>query len=510
MKLDLSNVPNKIGCYLWKDKNHKVIYVGKAKDLQKRMKQYFRNDVDGKTLTLRKHIAHFDYVLAPTEHDALLLELNLINKYEPKYNIKLRQARRYPYIKLYTSSPVRLAISYTYKKDKNKYFGPFPRGLSPRKMVKLLENVYPIATCKNKGKNKPCTNYQIGKCLGYCVGNVSQEKKDTLVKDIVNFFKGDNQKVIEKLNKNIEFYKSKYMYEDASENHDLIEFVKLYEGKQNTVFEKNVNRDVVGFYLKDGILSVSIGFIRNGDLTLMDNNLVRTYEFNEKESLANYLNQFYIKTMNPKEIFLPFELEISSDSIIVVPKIGQKKKIIETLTQHAEEQYKTKIDKFLIEEERFKRVNEMLNEITGLSNIEHIEMIDITSIQGSNQKGAVVSFRNGLPDKTHYRKYNLPDGMDDYRNIYETTYRHFNRKINENLALPDLFIIDGKHQINNARKALDDLGIHVPIIALVKNEKHKTEKIFLESKEEIKIEDKSLLNYLGRIQEEAHRFTIKK
>ena len=242
----------------------------------------------------------------------------------------------------------------------------------------------------------------------------------------------------------------------------------------------------------------------------MENNIVRVYEEKIEESLESYLNMYYAKTMNPKEVFIDQEVVFAVDSKIVVPLKGQKKRIVETLNQHAQEQYKTKIDKFLIEEERFKKVNEKLNQITGLAGIEHIEMVDITSSYGSKQKGAVVSFRNGKPDPTHYRKYNLPDGMDDYRNIYETTYRHFNRKVNDNLPIPDLFIIDGKHQIKNARKALNDLGIHVPIISLVKDSKHKTDKIFLEEGKEVRIDDRSLLNYLGRIQEEVHRFVIRK
>lgn len=510
----LNSVPNNPGVYLWKDKYGEIIYVGKAKNLQKRMKQYFQKNISLKTQVLVKNIDSFDYFISSSEMDALLQEINLIDKYNPKYNVKLKEAKSYPYIKLIIKeTKITLSLTKIYKKDNSFYFGPFPEGFAPSKIIKLLKETYPINKCLSPKKGKPCINYQLNKCLGECVGNIDKNQVKIIGEEIKSFFSGNLDIVRNKLILKMEENTKALRYEESIKIKSSIELIEQYKQKQKTIFKDSINRDVISFTQEKGIISLSISHIRYGNNTNTSNFLLNSFSIEPIETVEQFLLKFYKISIIPSEIITSFNTNINellNIKLVFNPKEGIRKSILNNTIEHSKNKLKENFYQFEIESRRYERSIDKLKKILNLKkDIKTIEMIDISNLGNKNQVGVIVSFQDGKPNRNLYRKYNLLNGQDDYNSIFEVTFRHFNRKIIENKELPDLFIVDGKNQINNAQKAIEKLNIEIPIIGLVKNSKHRTSSIFNLNKETINLDAELELNLLlSSIQSEVHRFAI--
>ncbi len=526
-KVDLSNVPESPGCYLWKDIDGEVIYVGKAKNLKKRMNQYFANNVSLKTNLLVKNIDSFDYIVVPTEQDSLLTELSLIKKYKPKYNIKLKQTNSYPYIKL-SKSPLQIEVIREIRnkeKGRNvKYFGPFPSGYNPFKVKQIVESTFKIGKCLNPKSNKPCLNYQIGICPGYCINNISLEYEDETFKKVNNFFLGSVNETIKIIEDKIKNYSEKLLFEEAKKMHESIKIISSYRENQKVIFEnQKLNLDIIGFFKKDNVVSIYIYFIRGGNLINTESLIFNDFEIDNKITFINFLNRYYLNKYIPNEIVISESLlselgesykdDLSIELKIKSSKKGKIKSLVDFVSEQANKNYD--LEGNILREKKL-RVEENIKQLKEISNIKKvnlIEAVDISNIQGSSHVGAVVSFLNFEPNKSGYRKYSIEkEHQDDFGSIYEVTYRHFRRKLINKDELPEIYLVDGKYQVNYAFKALEELGLEnsVKVLGLVKNKKHSIEYIFDKDLKRIELKDKNDLKLLlGNIQDEVHRFVIK-
>ncbi len=526
-KVDLSNVPESPGCYLWKDIDGEVIYVGKAKNLKKRMNQYFANNVSLKTNLLVKNIDSFDYIVVPTEQDSLLTELSLIKKYKPKYNIKLKQTNSYPYIKL-SKSPLQIEVIREIRnkeKGRNvKYFGPFPSGYNPFKVKQIVESTFKIGKCLNPKSNKPCLNYQIGICPGYCVNNISLEYEDETFKKVNNFFLGSVNETIKIIEDKIKNYSEKLLFEEAKKMHESIKIISSYRENQKVIFEnQKLNLDIIGFFKKDNVVSIYIYFIRGGNLINTESLIFNDFEIDNKITFINFLNRYYLNKYIPNEIVISEALlselgesykdDFSIELKIKSSKKGKIKSLVDFVSEQANKNYD--LEGNIVREKKL-RVEENIKQLKEISNIKKvnlIEAVDISNIQGSSHVGAIVSFLNFEPNKSGYRKYSIEkEHQDDFGSIYEVTYRHFRRKLINKDELPEIYLVDGKYQVNYAFKALEELGLEnsVKVLGLVKNKKHSIEYIFDKDLKRIELKDKNDLKLLlGNIQDEVHRFVIK-
>lgn len=515
LEINWQDIPQNPGCYLWKDKDNKVIYVGKAKNLRNRMKSYFSGVQSSKTAILVKNISGFDYQVTPSEVDALLLEQNLINKYEPKYNIRVKRGRVYPYIEITSGLNKEIKTTAKISNNGSKYYGPFPDGVgSAYRIAKLLRETYPLNKCLNPGKNKPCLNYQLGLCMGQCVKEVKESDYKHILSELNSFFNGNTKPMEKILKQKIEVNSAKLMFEEAAKLNNKLHLLDAIAQKQKIIFKDSKHRDVIGFFSTKDILSITISFIRFGNLLSSANYLLEIIG-DKNDLIESFLLNYYQSNLIPDEIILDFDSSLLSKTIkakFINPIKGIKKELLKNSVLNAELKLKTGKDKMLFEKEKYQKAMKELNEYIHLNNLSTIEMVDISSLGGKDQVGVVVAFKNGNPDKSLYRKYIIDstDKMDDYQAIYEVTYRHFRQKLLKKLPLPDLFIVDGKHQIQFAKKALIELKLDVSLIGLKKNKHHETEALFTIDQKQFKLQQRSSLYItLGIIQDEVHRFAIK-
>ncbi len=504
-----TNVEDTYGCYLWKDNHGEVIYVGKSKKLKSRMLQYFANNVSSKTKVLVQNIDSYEISMASSEKDALLLELSLISKFNPKYNIRLKDNRKYPYIYIEQREKINVAVTNNYKKKEGRhYFGPFPEGYSAYRIVKFLKNVFPINNCTKKGQ--PCLNYQLGLCLGYCVKKVTKEEKQAVFNKILNFLNGNTKEVIKNLETKLEFLSRGQRYEDALKLREELEFIQGYNNIQNIIFKDNLSKDFIAYSIKDNIISLSITFVRNGQVTNTFNNIFKSYSLNNISSVEEYLVRFYNTKLIPDQIVTSFETninEVINCDFLTNPKSGIRHEILQTVIKHSEQVLNAQMNIVDLTDTHYLKAIGELETFLNI-NIKEIVILDISNLSGKNQVGGVINYSNGQLNKTKYRKYILEDGQDDYKNIYNVTLRHFKNIKNNNNNYPDLIIIDGKYQINNCTDALKELGIEgIKVISLIKDSKHKTNKMFYND-EIFEIQDKEVFEFLSMLQHEVHRFTI--
>ncbi|CRX37286.1 / uvrC / Excinuclease ABC subunit C /:162897 Forward [Candidatus Hepatoplasma crinochetorum] len=519
-KEQLKNIPNTPGCYLWKDSNGFVIYVGKAKKLRNRMLQYFDpKDTQLKTKLLVKQIADFDYMLVKNEIESLILELELIKKYNPKYNIRLKNQKSYPYI-LFSKEPMlRLELTNKFLKNKRdaKYFGPFPDGYSANKIKKIIESIYPVSKCLNPHSGKPCLNYQMGICAGYCFKNKEEIDTNKIVKEVENFFKGTGNQLKKIIIDKIRIYTEKEMYEQAQSLYNLLPILEKYHEKQQILFNDNIARDVLNFFFANDILVIVILHIRYGKLINKTTEVISIKKINYQniESLIeHFLYHYYQKNLIPNTLIIPFKTGLTKlidFQKVIIPKQGRLKDILALAKNEAKQLYNQSEVKVKQNEDQFIKAEKELEKILKTNNLNIIEGCDISNLAGQNQVGVVISFLNYQKNPSMYRKYHLEEFQNDYQAIYEVTYRHFRQKLIKKEQLANLFIVDGKHQLDNAKKALIELNLYpkIKIIGLVKDKKHNTAKIITEDKKEFIIENKSPLYFLlGGFQDEVHRFAI--
>ncbi len=513
--IDWNNIPNVPGVYIWKGDEGQVLYIGKAKKLKQRMQQYFRDDLPPKNKLLVKNIVDFDFQVCASEIDALLLEETLINEYEPKYNIKIKSAKKYPYIQLKKTGDVSLRVSHSLRFSKgSKFYGPFPDGFGARKIINIISSVLPLDECLAPNSGKPCLNYEMGRCLGKCKGEVNDHEKEFVINQVEEFFKGKTDFIVNKLKERIEKNNELLNFEESKKLVDNLLFVeKLNEQKTNS-FKDVKHRDIINYYIEGDIVSISIMYVRFGTVNLTNNFISKEINHDPKELLESFVYRYYRKNMIPDEVVVPFELEWKNEVGIKfnTPSSGMRKDLLELVALNAKESYINNVDSYLNKMAGYEEAINFLKEKVVDKPINEIEMVDISSTMGSEQVGAIIRFRDGEPYKEAYRKFiiNSTEKMDDYASTEEVVRRHFTRLINDTRRLPDIFIVDGKFQLTNAKKIFDEIGITgVTLIGLIKDEKHKTNAIINEELEIIELDKKSKTYlFFSRLQEEVHRFVI--
>ncbi len=511
----LKLVPHEPGCYLMKNKNGVIIYVGKAKDLKNRLNSYFHQSHTGKTGKLVSEIADFEYIVVGSETESLILEMNLIKKHDPKYNILLRDDKSYPYIELSMEKVPRLSIvrNVKLKKNKSRLFGPYPNVLAAKKTVNLLNRIYPLRKCKTYGK-KPCLYYHIGQCLGYCTYDIPKEKINEMEKGIIKFLKGDSSEVESKIKEEITVESEKMNYEKALELKELLDYIDITLVKQKVELNDEIARDVFGYYCDDNYLSVFVFFIRNSKILGHHHNIIPLIDTKEEE-FTRYIAKFYDKQVLPKEILVPdiTEINLLEDYLKVdvkIPQKGVKKKLINMASDNAKRELEEKMTLIIRNEERTGGANEELRRLLDLDVLDRIELFDNSNLFGTFNVSGMVVFIDGRPAKNEYRKYKIStDKNDDYGTMHEVIYRRYFRVLKDNLTRPDLIIVDGGiGQMNIAKEVLDSLNLDIKIVGLKKDDKHATNAL-ITFDGEIPIEKRSnLFHYLERMQDEVHNFTI--
>lgn len=515
IKQKLTLLPKLPGCYLMKDITGTIIYVGKAKNLKNRVTSYFRGEKTGKTKALVSNIATFEYIVTESEKEAFLLEINLIKKYDPKYNIIFRDDKTYPYIKLEYDKYPKLEIVRPRKKisRKNvKLFGPYPSAFAARNIVNMLNRIYPLRKCSTFS-DKPCLYYHIGECLGYCQKNVSKEKTDEMVKEITSFLNGNYDDITKKLKKEMLEASEKLNFERAKELKELIEYITIVLEKQKIDLNDNVDRDIFNSYEYKDFISLQVLHLRNGMLVSRNSYIYEQTEEKE-EVLSNFILSFYNKNDLPKEILVPdyLDLTLLSDTLnvkVLSPTRGVKKHLIDMAKENAKIKILEKFDLIKNDLNRSVHANEELSKLLNI-NIHRIESFDNSHLFGDYTVSGMVVFVDGKMSKKDYRKYKIKgNAKDDYHLMQEVIERRYSRAINDNLILPDLILVDGGLiQINAAKEILDNLCLDIPVYGMQKNDKHRICALVNEEKEiEIK-KNSDLFHYLEKISEEVHRFAI--
>ena len=515
---ELSLVPHLPGCYLMKNKDNIVIYVGKSKNLKNRLSSYFNREHTGKTMMLVREIDHFEYIVTNTEMESLLLEINLIKKYTPKYNILYRDDKSYPYIELTDEKVPRLRIirRINVKKIKNNLFGPYPNVGAARHVVEILNRVYPLRKC-NTYEKRECLYYHIGECLGYCTKNIDEEIIKEMKTEIISFLNGNTKVLTNKLKEKMNTYSNNMEYEKALEYKELLNYINITTEKQKVDLDDKVNIDVVGYYSKDNYISIQILFIRGGKLLDRNRNIFPMIG-DEEEELSNYLLNFYSKNVsNPKEILVPNNIDTNTFSELfnikfITPVKGEKKKILSLAEDNARIYYEEQMTYIKRDEDKITNALNELKEKLNIPSVDRIELFDNSNLFGSFNVSGMVVFKMGKPSKNDYRKYKITNDVnDDYGTMKEVIYRRYFKVLKENTELPDLIIVDGGiGQINVAREVISSLGLKIEVCGLKKDNTHSTNMLLgKDPLEEIKIDKQSdLFLLLTKMQDEVHNFTI--
>ncbi|MEG1370198.1 MAG: excinuclease ABC subunit UvrC [Carnobacterium sp.] len=515
----LALLPNQPGCYLMKDKNGTIIYVGKAKVLKNRVRSYFRGSHDTKTERLVSEIADFEYIVTGSNIEALLLEINLIKKNDPKYNIMLKDDKTYPFIKITNEKYPRLLITRKVLKDKATYFGPYPDVKAANETKKLLDKLYPLRKCKVL-PNRVCLYYHLGQCLAPCIQEIPKETYTEMVEEIKRFLNGGYQEVKQEIEEKMEQASLNLEFEKAAEFRDQINSIVTTMEQQKMTSADFVDRDVFGYAVDKGWMCVQVFFVRQGKLIERDVSLFPFYNEPEEDFLA-FIGQFYQKNHHfiPKEILIPKDSDAKSVEAVVSanvlqPKRGQKKELVKLANKNAAVSLSEKFSLIEKKEERTYGAVKKLGDAMNIPLPSRIEAFDNSNTMGVDPVSAMVVFLDGQPARNEYRKYKIKTvvGPDDYASMREVIYRRYARVLKEDLPLPDLVVIDGgKGQVDAAREVLENqLGLDIPIAGLAKDNKHRTsELLFGPELQTIPLKRNSQEFFLlQRIQDEVHRFAI--
>ena len=518
LKEKLAQVPDSPGSYQMKNKDGVIIYVGKAKNLHRRVNSYFNRTQTGKTLKLVSEIDDFTYIVTSTELEAFLLEINLIKEYDPKYNILLKDDKSYPYIE-YVSSPYpKLKVSRylsVKKKDHKKLFGPYPNAYAARRIVNLLNRLYPLKKCEGNPK-KVCLYYHISECLGYCEKKVDPEKLKSMEEDILGFLNGNDKILIDKIHEKMEEYSKALNFEMALELKKELDYINVVLARQKITIQDYTNRDVIGYYFDRGYIAVQILFLRNGKIVGGHSDLFSVVSSLE-EDMENYITKFYMKHEIPKEILMPKELitDVLNEYFehkLLTPQKGQKKKILDMALENAKILHDNEFEMTRQKEDSAIEANEELRRLLHLEILDRIDLFDNSNLFGSWSVSGMVVFKNGVPAKNEYRKYKIEyDKNDDYDMMREVIYRRYQRALVEKSELPNLIIVDGGiGQIHACKEILEQLNLNIKVCGLKKNDKHRTNDLVDgDTLELLEIpKDSPLFHYLTRMQDEVHRFTI--
>ena len=510
----ISNLKHLPGVYLMHDKNDNIIYVGKAKDLQKRVSQYFLRPQVGKVMKMVQNVEYFETIITANEKEALVLEMNLIQTHYPRYNILLKDGSHYPYIALSKKGDPYLSIK---RNDKDKkhfdYFGPYPNSSAAYDLITLLNKIFPIRKCSNLA-HQTCLYFHMGTCLAPCVNKIEESVYDEIREEIKSFMRGNNQKQIAELKKKMLDASENQEYEMANEYKKTIQAIEHLNTNQNVEMNDKTDRDIFAFAMREGYLSLAVFLYRKG--ILLGKQVFVVEEFGDpEEEVADLILQFYQKQPTPNEVIINNNniVELLNDLLDCSVNSVSKGKLLE-LVISAKENANNALDEYFLSAKLDDSKLELLEELGRIINIPtplHIELFDNSHIQGSSPVGAMVAFINGEPAKKLYRKFKIEheEARDDLKSMEEITYRHYSRLVNEKQKLPDLILVDGgQNQINVTLKALKDAKADVPVFGLVKNDKHQTRGLMDDKGNIYPIENKSIFFLLTRMQDEVHRFAI--
>ncbi|KHD37721.1 excinuclease ABC subunit C [Clostridium acetobutylicum] len=544
----LKNLPDKPGVYIMKNSLGEVIYVGKAKILKNRVRQYFRNSKNHseKVKAMVKNISEFEYIVTDSEIEALILECNLIKKYKPRYNILLKDDKHYPFIKVTMNEDFpRIIVTRNMVKDGSKYFGPYPDVSAVHETVDLMRRIFPIRTCKKyikeNGENiRPCLNYHIKRCNAPCAGLISKEEYGEIIKKAIGLISGKNNDIIRELKEEMEKASMNLDFEKAADLRDKMLAAQKVTEKQKIIIGNFENEDYISLYSDEKDSCVQVFFLREGKIVGREHFIVEnTAGENEGDIIGEFIKEFYSGTAYvPKSIYASagedlnllenwLTMKRGSKVEIKIPQKGEKKDIIEMVKRNS----KITLEKFKIKLLSDKRLNENIliemTEVIGLEEVPHrIEAYDISNIQGVDSVGSMIVFEEGKPKNSDYRRFKIKTvkGANDYDSMREILTRRFkhgleevNSIVNKNLSLsagkfcvfPDLILMDGgKGQVNIALEVLKEFNIDIPVCGMVKDDRHNTRGIIYNNNEIDIKSNRKIINFVTRVQDEVHRFAI--
>lgn len=512
LKKKLSLLPDSPGVYLMKNMAGQVIYVGKAKILKNRVRSYFTGSHDQKTQRLVSEINDFEYILTSSEVEALILECNLIKKYNPYYNIMLKDDKSYPYILITAEKHPRILVTRQVSKKKGKYFGPYPNATAARETARLLNRLLPLRKC-NQIPAKPCLYYHIGQCQGPCFQLVQGTDYEEVLEKAQQFLRGNQKSIIQWLGKRMNEAAEAYQFEAAREYRDLIADLRKINEKQNVTLNDFKNKDIIAYAHSEELLSIQVFCFRQGKLVTRDGFIFPYYEEPE-EAFITFLVQYYSHNAAiPDEIFIP---ELSFASVgdllpVIVPKRGKNRELINLAISNAQTILE---EKLTLEREQNKEISDLLSGLSETLHIpraETIEAFDISSLSGTNIVAGMIQFQAGKPCRSNYRKFNiepLPGNNDDTAYMQHIIWRRYSRLQREAQPLPDLILVDGGNEhVKAAQTALKKLSLNIPVAGMVKNERHETRSLINQKGLELDLSP-NLFHFIQRIQDEVHRFAI--
>jgi len=518
IKSKLELLPTSPGCYIHKDKNGTIIYVGKAKNLRNRVRSYFRGSHDTKTEALVSEIVDFEFIVTESNIEALLLEINLIKENKPKYNIMLKDDKSYPFIKITNERYPRLIITRQVKKDGGLYFGPYPDVGAANEIKRLLDRIFPFRKCTNP-PSKVCFYYHLGQCMAHTVCHKDESYFKGMAQEVSDFLKGQDDKIIDELKLKMNTAAQNMEFERAAEYRDLIQAIGTLRTKQRVMAKDLQNRDVFGYYVDKGWMCVQVFFVRQGKLIERDVNLFPYYN-DPDEDFLTYVGQFYQEKSHliPNEILIPQDIDEAVkalvDTKVLKPQRGEKKQLVNLAIKNARVSLEQKFNLLEKSMEKTQGAIENLGKLLQIPTPVRIESFDNSNIMGTSPVSAMVVFVNGKPSKKDYRKYKIKTvvGPDDYASMREVIRRRYSRVMRDGLTPPDLIVIDGgQGQVNIAKQVIqEELGLDIPIAGLQKNDKHQThELLFGDPLQVIELSRTSQEFFLlQRIQDEVHRFAI--
>ena len=519
IKSKLELLPTSPGCYIHKDKNGTIIYVGKAKNLRNRVRSYFRGSHDTKTEALVSEIVDFEFIVTESNIEALLLEINLIKENKPKYNIMLKDDKSYPFIKITNERYPRLIITRQVKKDGGLYFGPYPDVGAANEIKRLLDRIFPFRKCTNP-PSKVCFYYHLGQCMAHTVCHKDEAYFKGMAQEVSDFLKGQDDKIIDELKLKMTTAAQNMEFERAAEYRDLIQAIGTLRTKQRVMAKDLQNRDVFGYYVDKGWMCVQVFFVRQGKLIERDVNLFPYYN-DPDEDFLTYVGQFYQEKSHliPNELLIPHDIDEEAvkalvDTKVLKPQRGEKKQLVNLAIKNARVSLEQKFNLLEKSMEKTQGAIENLGKLLQIPTPVRIESFDNSNIMGTSPVSAMVVFVNGKPSKKDYRKYKIKTvvGPDDYASMREVIRRRYSRVMRDGLTPPDLIVIDGgQGQVNVAKQVIqEELGLDIPIAGLQKNDKHQThELLFGDPLQVIELSRTSQEFFLlQRIQDEVHRFAI--
>lgn len=518
----LLTVPTLPGVYIMKNKDGQIIYIGKAKNLRNRVRSYFRGEKEGKTARLVEEIADFELMITGSDKEALLLEVTLIQKHQPRYNILLKFGTSYPYLKITNERHPRLLIASEVFRDGAEYFGPYPNVQAAVKTQELLQKIYPLRRCPLTQK-RPCLHYQIGQCIGPCDHEVTPEDYQRQIRRIRSFLKGNVADIKHDLKEKMEKAAAEMKYEAAAEFRNQISYIEQTVEKQSIISNDFVPRDFFNYYVDRGWISIQVYFVRQASLIKRDVAMYPLMDATPEDEMHRFIVHYYQDDNNqlPKTIYIPHQLdqELLEDVLqtkVHIPRRGEKKKVLDMAGKNARLSLKQKF--YLIDMEQLKTTgaSQELSDALGLPAVRRIEAFDHSNIQGTSPVSAMVTFVDGKPEKNDYRKYHIKTvkGADEAATTREVIRRRYLRLLRENGEMPDLILMDGGMiQVSAARDVLqNELSLDIPVAGMVKNDLHKTADLIYDGpglNGRIDLDPRSQAFYLvQRIQDEVHRFAI--